>query len=126
MTPPERLDRSGPRSVRPGPAVPAMAQLTSPIKLVCFDLGGVLIRICRSWAEACSRAAIALPPGLADLTDPVIAVRLGALNHDHEVGLISAQEFDGRVAALIGAEPAQVEAAAAAWLQGPMPARRTC
>jgi glucose-1-phosphatase len=29
-------------------------------KVVCFDLGGVLVRICRSWDEACATAA--LPP----------------------------------------------------------------
>ena len=28
------------------------------IKLVCFDLGGVLIRICRTWAEGCARAGL--------------------------------------------------------------------
>lgn len=27
-------------------------------RLVCFDLGGVLIRICRSWEEGCKRAGI--------------------------------------------------------------------
>lgn len=26
-----------------------------PIQLVCFDLGGVLVRICRTWEEACAR-----------------------------------------------------------------------
>lgn len=29
-----------------------------PIRVVCFDLGGVLVRICRSWEEACARAGI--------------------------------------------------------------------
>lgn len=28
-------------------------------RVVCFDLGGVLVRICRSWAEACARATLA-------------------------------------------------------------------
>ncbi len=30
------------------------------IKLVCFDLGGVLIRICRSWEEGCVRAGFTM------------------------------------------------------------------
>ncbi len=34
-----------------------------PIQLVCFDLGGVLVRICRTWEEACSRAGIDLRAG---------------------------------------------------------------
>jgi len=27
-------------------------------RVVCFDLGGVLVRICRSWGEACARAKL--------------------------------------------------------------------
>ncbi|HTV17163.1 MAG TPA: HAD family hydrolase [Polyangiaceae bacterium] len=29
-----------------------------PSRVVCFDLGGVLVRICQTWAEACARAAL--------------------------------------------------------------------
>jgi putative hydrolase of the HAD superfamily len=29
-------------------------------KVVCFDLGGVLVRICRTWDEACAAAALPL------------------------------------------------------------------
>jgi FMN phosphatase YigB (HAD superfamily) len=29
-------------------------------RVVCFDLGGVLVRICGTWAEACTRAALPL------------------------------------------------------------------
>ena len=28
------------------------------MKVVCFDFGGVLVRICRSWQEACEKAGI--------------------------------------------------------------------
>jgi FMN phosphatase YigB (HAD superfamily) len=34
-----------------------MSKTTRP-KVVCFDLGGVLVRICRSWSEACSQAGL--------------------------------------------------------------------
>src|SRR5688572_22674570 len=27
-------------------------------RVICFDLGGVLVRICRSWAEACEKAGV--------------------------------------------------------------------
>ena len=27
-------------------------------RVVCFDLGGVLVRICRSWDEACGHARL--------------------------------------------------------------------
>lgn len=29
-------------------------------KVICFDIGGVLVRICRSWAEACEQAGVAV------------------------------------------------------------------
>lgn len=33
----------------------------SPVqRIVCFDLGGVLVRICRSWGEACDQANLTL------------------------------------------------------------------
>lgn len=33
----------------------------TPVRLVCFDLGGVLVRIARSWQDACRRAGVDLP-----------------------------------------------------------------
>lgn len=35
-----------------------MPQRHPAIELVCFDLGGVLVRICRTWEEACRRAGV--------------------------------------------------------------------
>jgi glucose-1-phosphatase len=29
-----------------------------PIRLVCFDLGGVLVKICRSWSDGCRAAGL--------------------------------------------------------------------
>ena len=41
------------------------------IKLVCFDLGGVIIRLCQTWQERCSAAGIELrKPQLWDAFDP--------------------------------------------------------
>jgi HAD superfamily hydrolase (TIGR01509 family) len=31
------------------------------VRLVCFDLGGVLVRIARGWQDACGRAGVTLP-----------------------------------------------------------------
>ncbi len=33
------------------------------IRLVCFDWGGVILRICRDWAEACAAAGLDVRPG---------------------------------------------------------------
>jgi glucose-1-phosphatase len=35
-----------------------MGEAVSGRVVVCFDLGGVLVRICSSWAEACARAGL--------------------------------------------------------------------
>jgi putative hydrolase of the HAD superfamily len=37
-----------------------MAEQTS-VKLVCFDLGGVLVRLARGWDDACRRAGVEVP-----------------------------------------------------------------
>jgi len=39
-------------------------QSREPIKLVCFDLGGVLVRICRSFGEACRLASLEVRGGI--------------------------------------------------------------
>src|SRR5688572_3694607 len=33
----------------------------TPVRLVCFDLGGVLVRIARGWHDAWDRAGITVP-----------------------------------------------------------------
>jgi HAD superfamily hydrolase (TIGR01509 family) len=33
----------------------------APVRLVCFDLGGVLVRLARDWPDACRRAGVELP-----------------------------------------------------------------
>jgi putative hydrolase of the HAD superfamily len=38
----------------------------TPVRLVCFDLGGVLVRIARGWDDACRRAGVSLTHGGAD------------------------------------------------------------
>lgn len=42
------------------------SNITAPVRLVCFDLGGVLVRICRTWAEGCTAACL---PLRVDLTN---------------------------------------------------------
>ncbi len=32
--------------------------MTCSIQLVCFDVGGVVVRICHTWAEGCAAAGI--------------------------------------------------------------------
>lgn len=55
----------------------------SPVRLVCFDLGGVLVRIARTWPEACERAGVRLD------VDPAAWERHHGLMLRYETG-----EFD--------------------------------
>lgn len=36
------------------------SQPKTPVRLVCFDLGGVLVRLARGWEDACCRAEVEL------------------------------------------------------------------
>ena len=51
----------GPIDTREPIASLAAAMSETPVKLVCFDLGGVLVRIARGWHDAWERAGIDLP-----------------------------------------------------------------
>jgi len=53
---------------------------TSGIRMVCFDLGGVLIKHCRTWREGCAAAGLRLRvprPGLCTDNGAMVAA-LGA------------------------------------------------
>ena len=90
----------------------------SAIKLVCLDIGGVLVRICSGWAEACKIAKIGLEP---EMFDAALFKEIVAASHRLEHGHIDERTFDRVVAALTGLTPEQVGAAAEAWLVGVYP-----
>lgn len=69
------------------------------IRIVVFDLGGVLVRIAQSWAEAHAAA------GLADhavLDNADFAEQLGNLTRAYDAGELSPDQFEERVAASSG------------------------
>lgn len=85
------------------------------IRCVCFDWGGVILRICRSWAEGCQRAGL---PVRGDPTTPAWAnVRRGA-SHEYQLGLIDDAEYYRRISEAGGGvyTPAECEAIHHAWL----------
>lgn len=85
------------------------------IRLVCLDIGGVLVRICSGWAEACRLAKIELEP---DIYDAALFKQIVDLAHRLEHGHIDEATFDRQVAEITSLTPAQVAAAAEAWLRG--------
>lgn len=88
--------------------------MPQPIQLVCLDLGGVLIQVCRDWREACEAAKLELP---RSVFDPEMVLRLVEINRQHESGRMDEAEFERQAAALTDLTPQQVAAAAAGWLR---------
>lgn len=66
-------------------------------RVVCFDLGGVLVRICRTWQEACERAALPAPD--ASWLDHWRAARR-PLAARYELGLLDCQSYYAQLAHL--------------------------
>jgi len=101
---------------------PTMPGMIVPIRLICLDLGGVMIRICRDWDEACGDARHQLRPRFANSLE--VAGCIAPIGHAYETGAIDDAEFDRRVAAALGLSVEHVAAAVDAWLKGPYPGAR--
>jgi glucose-1-phosphatase len=89
--------------------------MSANVRLVCFDLGGVVIRICRTWADGC--AAAGLP-----VRDPDAWERARPARHrlivEHQTGRIDGTTFAARASDLIGGlySPAEILGVHRAWL----------
>jgi FMN phosphatase YigB (HAD superfamily) len=74
---------------------------TDSVRIVCFDLGGVLVRICDAWAEARAAAGLA---ALGEPFDPAIEDKRRALTALLDIGRITVEEWAAGVSqALDGA-----------------------
>lgn len=65
------------------------------VRVVCFDWGGVIIRICRNWREGCERAGLPIHEAAGT---PEAVARRRAISARHQVGQISCDDFYTRVA----------------------------
>lgn len=65
------------------------------IRLVCFDLGGVVIRICRSWQEGCAEA------GVPDRGIRALPAAHDALNADYQRGRIDVAAYTSGVSVML-------------------------
>jgi putative hydrolase of the HAD superfamily len=95
--------------------------MSADIKLVCFDLGGVLIRICRSWEEGCRAAGIDVRGEIA--TDLASAKARRELGMRHQVGLMDCEDYFKAVAATHGDRytAKEIERVHHAWMLGEYP-----
>jgi FMN phosphatase YigB (HAD superfamily) len=91
--------------------------MTGAIRLVCFDVGGVVVRICRSWAEGCAAAGIAdRNPSLWEQAAPARR----AVIHEYQIGRIDGATFARRLSGLAGGlySPSEIMGIHHAWLLG--------
>jgi len=85
------------------------------VRLVCFDLGGVLVRICRDWTEGCVAAGIEVR-SVPD--DPHRARH--SLTNEHQRGVLDLEAFSERLAATFDGRytPPEIAKIHRAWLRG--------
>ncbi len=91
--------------------------MSQRVRGVVFDLGGVLVRICRSWSEACARAGVQYHERVAS-PEQIEARR--AVRDAYETGRIGCDEFFRRVAATTGGlvSSGEFERVHRAWIIG--------
>lgn len=91
--------------------------MSAPPRVVCFDLGGVVVRICRSFAEGCRAAGVSPTVDLGQVIDPTAFSRLV---HEHQCGLLSCERFHALASELAQGRlsPDQMRRVHDAWILG--------
>jgi len=91
--------------------------LTAPPRVVCFDLGGVVVRICGSFLEGARAAGI--EPAV-DLDATIDRQALGRLVHEHQSGSLPCEQFHERTSELVGGRVSaeQMRRVHDAWILG--------
>lgn len=91
--------------------------MPEPVKLVCFDLGGVVVRICRSWEEACVRAGVEVRD-MEMFRAPEAAARRRALTRAHQTGAMEDEAYFAAIAEASGGlyDAREVRLVHRAWL----------
>ncbi|MEA2733747.1 MAG: glucose-phosphatase, partial [Humisphaera sp.] len=90
----------------------------SEIRLVVFDLGRVLIRICDNWRHACEVARVPMP---AMEPSPEALRRIDEIAARYDTGAIDLPAFAREVAVIGGQRPQDIIALQQAYLLGPFP-----
>lgn len=95
-------------------------EIRPEIRVVCFDLGGVVVRIARSWAEACAAAAIE-ERNPEQFAAPDMQSGRRELSDGYQLGDIDCDAYFELIARSSGGlyEPREVEAVHRAWIFEP-------
>jgi HAD superfamily hydrolase (TIGR01509 family) len=85
------------------------------VSLICFDLGGVIVRHCRNWAEGCAAAGLPLHQ---ECIAPDVTARRRGLSTLLTTGRIDEPEFYRQMSITTGGRysPEQVRAIHHSWL----------
>ena len=88
-----------------------------PPAVVCFDLGGVVVRIARSWAEACERAGVEVRDP-ERFHNPALKADRRALSNEYQAGAIDCDTYFDRVASKTAGlyEPHEIRVVHDAWI----------
>lgn len=97
-------------------STPAMKQDTPEIRLVVFDLGRVLIRICNNWMEAAQRARVDAP---FEALDAAAMAALHKIVCQSEIGKMDPEGFVAAASPILRLSPAQVRAMSDAYTIAP-------
>lgn len=89
--------------------------MSQKIRLVCFDVGGVLVRHCRTWQEGCAAAGL---PVRASSDSPEASAARRAIAAKFVTGKIEPQEFYEEMSRASGGlyTPEEIDLIHAAWL----------
>lgn len=89
------------------------AMADNGVRVVCFDWGGVILRIARTWDEACETAGVEARP-----RDEATSAVCRALASEFQIGRMTATDFYERFSSATGATytPDEVRRAHDAWL----------
>ncbi|MBL8761584.1 MAG: HAD-IA family hydrolase [Phycisphaerae bacterium] len=84
-------------------------------RVVCFDWGGVLLRICRSWAEGCAAAGLDVR---GQVQAPELVTRRRAISEQYQIGRMSTDEYAEAMSRAMGGVylPSEVLRVHDAWL----------
>lgn len=84
-------------------------------RIVVFDLGGVLVRICRTWEEACRRAGVDVRAGWEDAALREACLQLSCA---YQVGAVGTEEYFTRMAERGGGlySPEEIRRVHDAWI----------
>ncbi len=84
-------------------------------RVVCFDWGGVLLRICRSWAEGCNAAGLDVR---GEVQAPELVIKRRAISEQFQIGRLSADEYAVAMSHAMGGvySPQEVVRVHDAWL----------